>query len=80
MIVLTITHYHKLSCCLDMFKFDVMFGDSFCRLDDLMMGHDSFSASVFVKNRLKSSLKPKMATVVLSSVMLKLEKRKNPKN
>lgn len=76
-------HYHQLSCSLDMFKFDVMFDDSFCRLNDLMVGHDSFSASVFVKNRLKSSLKPKMATVVLSSVMLiatKLEKRKNPKN
>ena len=46
-----------------MFKFDMIVDDSFYRLNERMIVHDSFSASGLVKN----GLKPKMATAVLSS-------------
>ena len=37
--------YHQLSCSLDMFKFEMIVHDSFFRLTERMMVHDSFSVS-----------------------------------
>ena len=41
----TIINYHQLSCSLDMFKFDMIVHDSFFRLTERMIVHDSFSVS-----------------------------------
>ena len=50
-------NYHQLLRGLDMFKFDMIGDDSFNHLNERMMVHDSFSASV----------KPKVATAELTS-------------
>ena len=49
----TIIDYHQLSCSLDWVKFGMIVGYSFCCLNKLMMGRDSFAASVFFKKGLK---------------------------
>ena len=41
----SIIYYHQLSCSLDMFKFDMIVHDSFFRLTERMIVHDSFSVS-----------------------------------
>ena len=41
----TIINYHQLSCSLDMFKFEMIVHDSFFRLTERMIVHDSFSGS-----------------------------------
>ena len=46
-------------------KFDMIVDDSFCRLNEPMIVHDSFSASGFSVNGLKPRSNPKMATAVL---------------
>ena len=47
------TFEHDLSYSLDIFKFNMIVDDSFYRLKEQMIVHDSFSASGLVKDRLK---------------------------
>ena len=47
------TNYHRLSCSLDMCKFNMIVDDSFYRLNERMIVYDSFSANGLVKNGLK---------------------------
>ena len=42
-------HHHRLSCSLNIFKFDMVVDDSFYRLNEQMIKNDSFAAAVFQK-------------------------------
>ena len=50
---LTIIDYHQLSCGLDMFNFEIILDDSYCRLNERMIVSKNFSGSSFAKNGLK---------------------------
>ena len=45
-----------------MFKFDMIVDDSFCRLNEPMIVHESVSVNGFFENGLKARSNPKMAT------------------
>ena len=42
-------HHHRLSCSLNIFKFDMVVDDSFYRLNEQMIKNDSFAAAVCQK-------------------------------
>ena len=46
---LTIIDYHQLSCGLDMFNFDIILDDSYCRLNERMIVSNNFRSAVLPK-------------------------------
>ena len=45
----TIIDYHQLSYSLDIFKFDIIFDDSFCHLNERMILNDIFRSTALPK-------------------------------